>query len=125
MDKIYYLPTHEYIKVEGETGYIGISEYAAKQLGTVTYVDAPEDGDEFEAGEEFGAIESRKAASDLFAPVSCEVTEVNFALEGDPKLINSNPLEAWIIKVVIKDPSELEGLMDQKAYDEFCLNEKH
>ena len=125
MDKIYYLPTHEYIKVEGETGYIGISEYAAKQLGTVTYVDAPEDGDEFEAGEEFGAIESRKAASYLFAPVSCEVTEVNLALEGDPKLINSNPLEAWIIKVVIKDPSELEGLMDQKAYDEFCLNEKH
>ncbi len=125
MDKIYYLPTHEYIKVEGETGYIGISEYAAKQLGTVTYVDAPEDGDEFEAGEEFGAIESRKAASDLFAPVSCEVTEVNFALEGDSKLINNNPLEAWIIKVIIKDPTELEGLMDQKAYEEFCQNEKH
>ena len=118
MEKIYYLPTHEYIKVDGETGYIGISEYAAKQLGTVTYVDAPEDGDEFEAGEEFGAIESRKAASDLFAPVSCEVTEVNFALEG-------NPLEAWIIKVIIKDPTELEDLMDQKAYDEFCLTEKH
>ena len=125
MEKIYYLPTHEYIKVDGETGYIGISEYAAKQLGTVTYVDAPEDGDEFEAGEEFGAIESRKAASDLFAPVSCEVTEVNFALEGDPKLINKNPLEAWIIKVIIKDPAELEDLMDQKAYDEFCLTEKH
>ena len=125
MEKIYYLPTHEYIKVDGETGYIGISEYAAKQLGTVTYVDAPEDGDEFEAGEEFGAIESRKAASDLFAPVSCEVTEVNFALEGDPKLINKKPLEAWIIKVIIKDPTELEDLMDQKAYDEFCLTEKH
>lgn len=125
MEKIYYLPTHEYIKVDGETGYIGISEYAAKQLGTVTYVDAPEDGDEFEAGEEFGAIESRKAASDLFAPVSCEVLEVNFALEGDPKLINNNPLEAWIIKVNIKNPEELNDLMDEKAYAEFCLTENH
>jgi len=125
MENIYYLPTHEYIKVEGETGFVGISEYAAKQLGTVTYVDAPEDGDEFEAGEEFGAIESRKAASDLFAPVSCEVLEVNSALEGDPKLINKNPLEAWIIKVTIKNPEELEDLMDQKAYDEFCLSDNH
>lgn len=125
MSKIYYLPTHEYIKVDGNTGYIGISEYAAKQLGTVTYVDAPEDGDEFEAGEEFGAIESRKAASDLYAPVSCEVVEVNFALEGDPKLINSNPLDTWIIKVVIKNPEELDALMDEKAYAEFCLNENH
>lgn len=125
MEKIYYLPTHEYIKTDGETGFIGISEYAAKQLGTVTYIDMPEDGDEFEAGEEFGAIESRKAASDLFAPVSCEVTEVNFALKGDPNLINKDPLNAWIIKVTVKNPEELEGLMNAEEYAEFCLNEKH
>lgn len=120
MDKIYYLPTHEYIRVDGENGYIGISEYAAKELGVVTYVDMPEVEDTFEAGEEFGAIESRKAASDLYAPVSCEVIEVNEDLEDDPKLINNAPLEAWIIKVKLSDPSELDKLMDAKAYEEFC-----
>lgn len=120
MSKIYYLPSHEYIKVEGETGFIGISEYAAKELGAVTYVDMPEEGDEFEAGEEFGAVESRKAASDLFIPVSGEVIEVNEELADNPKLINNAPLEAWIIKVKINDPAELDGLMDQAAYDEFC-----
>lgn len=120
MSKIYYLPSHEYIKVEGETGLVGISEYAAKELGAVTYVDMPEEGDEFEAGEEFGAVESRKAASDLFIPVSGEVIEVNEELADNPKLINNAPLEAWIIKVKINDPAELDGLMDQAAYDEFC-----
>ncbi len=123
MSKIFYLPTHEYIKVDGETGYIGISDYAAKQLGAVTYVDMPEEGEEFEAGEEFGAIESRKAASDLFSPVSCEVLEVNEALSDDPKLINNAPLDAWIIKVSINDPSELDKLMDEQAYADFCAKQ--
>lgn len=123
MSKIYYLPSHEYIKVEGETGLVGISEYAAKELGAVTYVDVPEEGDEFEAGEEFGAVESRKAASDLFIPVSGEVIEVNEELADNPKLINNAPLEAWIIKVKINDPAELDGLMDQAAYDEFCAQQ--
>lgn len=123
MSKIFYLPTHEYIKVDGETGYIGISDYAAKQLGAVTYVDMPEEGEEFEAGEEFGAIESRKAASDLFSPVSCEVLEVNEALSDDPKLINNAPLDAWIIKVSIPDPSELDKLMDEQAYADFCAKQ--
>lgn len=123
MSKIYYLPSHEYIKVEGETGLVGISEYAAKELGAVTYVDMPEEGDEFEAGEEFGAVESRKAASDLFIPVSGEVIEVNEDLADNPKLINNAPLEAWIIKVKINDPAELDGLMDQAAYDEFCAQQ--
>lgn len=123
MSKIFYLPTHEYIKVDGETGYIGISDYAAKQLGAVTYVDMPEEGEEFEAGEEFGAIESRKAASDLFSPVSCEVLEVNEALSDDPKLINNAPLDAWIIKVSINNPSELDKLMDEQAYADFCAKQ--
>ena len=125
MSKIYYLPTHEYIKVEGNTGLIGISEYAAKELGVVTYVDMPEVDDEVVAGEEFGAIESRKAASDLFSPVSGTVVEVNEALEDHPKLISENPMENWIIKVTIEEPEQLEQLMDQAAYDEFCANEKH
>lgn len=121
----YFLPTHEYIKVDGNEGFIGISEYAAAQLGVVTYVDMPEDGDEFEAGEEFGAIESRKAASDLFAPVSCEVLEINEKLVDNPRLINENPMEEWIIKVRITDPTELENLLTPEAYAEHCANEKH
>ena len=123
MSKILYLPTHEYIKVEGENGYIGVSEYAAKQLGAVTYVDVPDEGDEVEAGVEFSAIESRKAASDLISPVTGEVLEVNADLEDNPKLINNDPLGTWIIKVRIADPSELDKLMDEKGYAEFCENE--
>lgn len=123
MNTILYLPTHEYIKVEGEVGYIGVSDYAARQLGAVTYVDMPEVGDEVVAGEEFGAIESRKAASDLFSPVTGEVLEVNEALADDPKLINSNPLEAWIIKVSIADDTELDALMDAEAYAAFCATQ--
>lgn len=125
MAKIYYLPTHEYVKVDGDCGFVGISEYAAQQLGAVTYVDMPEEGDELTKGEEFGAVESRKAASDLFAPVSGEVLEVNEELVDNPKLINNAPLDAWIIKVRINDFGELDSLMDDKAYADFCANEKH
>lgn len=117
---ILYSETHEYIRVEGEKGYIGISDYAQKQLGNVVYVDMPEVGDEIEKGEEFGAIESVKAASDLISPVSGEVLEVNEALADDPRLINADAMANWIISVNIADPSELEGLMDQAAYDKFC-----
>lgn len=120
---IYYLPSHEYIRTEGDTGLVGISEYAAKQLGAVTYVDMPEEGDEIAAGEEFGAVESRKAASDLFAPVSGEVIEVNEELADNPRLINNAPLDAWIVKVRISDPSELDKLMDEAAYADFCATQ--
>lgn len=123
MEKIYYLPTHEYVKVEDEYGYVGITDYAAKQLGAVTYVDVPEEGDEVEAGVEFGAVESRKAASDLYSPVSGEVVEVNEALEDNPKLINEDAIANWIIKVRLSDPSELEKLLDEKAYAELCEKE--
>lgn len=117
--EIYYLPSHEYIKVDGNVGYVGVSEYAASQLGAVTYVDMPEEGDDLEAGEEFGAIESRKAASDLYSPVSGEVLEINEELSDDPKLINNAPLDAWIIKVKIADIAELEDLLDQEEYDKY------
>lgn len=123
MEKIYYLPTHEYVKVEGEYGYVGITDYAAKQLGAVTYVDVPEEGDDVEAGVEFGAVESRKAASDLYSPVSGEVVEVNDSLEDNPKLINEDAMANWIIKVKLSDPSELEKLLDEKAYAELCEKE--
>lgn len=120
--EIYYLPTHEYIKVDGNVGYIGVSEYAARQLGAVTYVDMPDEGDDLEAGAEFGAIESRKAASDLFSPVTGEVLEVNEELADDPKLINNAPLDAWIVKTSIVDATELDALMDQAAYDKYLAS---
>lgn len=120
-----YLPTHEYARVEGNIAYIGISKYAADQLGNVVYVDMPEVDDEVEAGEDFGAIESVKAASDLFSPVSGTVVEVNEALIDNPRLINTDPEANWIIKVEMSDPAELDALLDAEAYAAVCAAEKH
>lgn len=119
MNKIYYCETHEYVKVEENIGYIGISDFAQKELGNVVYVDMPEEGDEVTAGEDFGAVESVKAASDLIAPVSGTVVEVNEALVDNPRLLNEDALGNWIIKVEISNPAELEGLMDEAAYMAF------
>jgi glycine cleavage system H protein len=99
---------------------MGISDYAQNALGNVVYVDMPDVDDEVSAGEEFGAVESVKAASDLIAPVSGTVVEVNEALDDQPELINQDPYENWIIKVEMSDTAELEKLMDAKAYEEFC-----
>lgn len=121
----YYLPTHEYARVEGNVAYIGISEYAARQLGNVVYVDMPEVGDDVEAGEDFGAIESVKAASDLFAPVSGAVVEINEQLIDNPRLVNEDPEANWIIKVEMTDPSQLESLLSPEAYKELCDKESH
>lgn len=120
IEGLYYAESHEYVKVEGEFGYIGITDYAQSQLGNVVYVDMPEEGDEVTAGEEFGAVESVKAASDLISPVSGEVVEVNAALEDEPELINKDAFENWIIKVKLSDKSELEALMDATAYEAVC-----
>lgn len=120
-----YLPSHEYARVDGDFAYVGISPYAAKQLGNVVYVDMPEEGDEVEKGEEFGAIESVKAASDLFSPVSGEIVEVNAKLEDDPSAVSEDPLANWIIKVKMSNPAEMDELMDQAAYDAHCAAEQH
>ncbi|MDE7166188.1 MAG: glycine cleavage system protein GcvH [Bacteroidaceae bacterium] len=120
IEGFYYAESHEYVKVEGNYGYIGITDYAQSQLGNVVYVDMPEVDDEVTAGEEFGAVESVKAASDLFSPVSGTVVEVNEALEDEPELINKDAFENWIIKVELSDKSELDNLMDAKAYEEIC-----
>ena len=117
---IKYLPTHEYARIEGNEAYIGISAYAATQLGNVVYVDMPEVDDEVEKDEEFGAIESVKAASDLFAPLSGTVLEVNEALVDNPRLVSEDPLKHWIIKISIADPKQIEQLLDQEAYDAIC-----
>lgn len=115
-----YSESHEYIRVEGEYGFIGISDYAQHALGNVVYVDMPEVDDEVTAGEEFGAVESVKAASDLISPVSGTVVEINEALEDEPELINKDPWENWIIKVQLRDQSEVDNLMDATAYQAFC-----
>ena len=120
IEGLYYSESHEYVRVEGDFGYIGISDYAQHALGNVVYVDMPEVDDEVEAGSEFGAVESVKAASDLIAPVSGVVVEVNEALDDQPELINQDPYENWIIKVELSDETEIDSLMDAKAYAEFC-----
>lgn len=122
---LYYLPTHEYARIEGNTAYIGISEFAARQLGNVVYVDMPEEGDEVTKGEDFGAIESVKAASDLFSPVSGEIVEINEALVDNPRLVNEDPMNNWIIKVEMSDAAELDDLLSPEAYEKQCESEKH
>ena len=118
MEGLYYTESHEYVKVEGEFGYVGITDYAQHELGNVVYVDMPEVDDEVTAGEEFGAVESVKAASDMLSPVSGTVVEVNEDLEDQPEKINEDAFGNWIIKVKLSDPSELDNLMDAKAYAE-------
>ena len=119
LEGLYYSESHEYVRVDGDYGYIGITDYAQNALGNVVYVDMPEVDDEVSAGEEFGAVESVKAASDLISPITGVVVEVNEALEDQPELINGDAYENWIIKVTLSDPSELESLMDAKTYADF------
>lgn len=120
LEGLYYAESHEYVRVEGNIGYVGITDYAQHALGNVVYVDMPDVDDEVNAGEEFGAVESVKAASDLISPVSGVVIEVNEALEDEPELINADAYKNWIIKVELSDKSELDNLMDAAAYSEFC-----
>ena len=120
IEGLYYSESHEFVKVEGDFGYIGITDYAQNALGNVVYVDMPEVDDEVTAEEDFGAGESVKAASDVIAPVSGTVVEINEALEDEPELLNKDAFENWIIKVELSDKSELDNLMDAKAYEEFC-----
>jgi len=120
VEGLYYSESHEYVKVEGDFGYVGITDYAQHALGNVVYVDMPEVDDEVTQDEEFGAVESVKAASDLISPVSGTVVEVNEALEDTPELVNQDAFANWIIKVELSDKGELDKLMDAKAYEEFC-----
>lgn len=116
---LYYSESHEFVRVEGDEAYIGITDYAQHELGNVVYVDMPDVDDEFEAGEEFGAVESVKAASDLLAPVSGIVTAINEELENTPELLNQDAFTAWIIKVKLTNKDELSQLMDVQTYKAF------
>lgn len=123
IEGLFYSESHEYVKVEGDFAYVGITDYAQHALGNVVYVDMPEVDDELEADEDFGAVESVKAASDLISPVSGTVVEVNEALEDKPELLNEDAFENWIMKVQMSDKSELDALMDATAYEELCNKE--
>ncbi len=123
MSAIYYSPTHEYVKVEDNIGYVGITDYAQHALGNIVYVDMPEVDDDVTAGEEFGAVESVKAASDLISPVSGAVVEINESLIDNPRLVNEDAMANWIIKVELSNPAELADLLDEAAYKALCESE--
>lgn len=116
----YFTEDHEWIDVDGETGTVGISEYAQGQLGDIVFVDVPEEGKQLAKGDEAAVVESVKAASDVYSPVSGHVIEGNTALGDDPSLVNSYPEgEGWFFKITLSDTSELEELMDETAYEAF------
>ena len=111
-----YTKDHEWIRVDGDSGVVGITNFAQLQLGDVVYVELPEVGTSLKAGDTFGTIESVKAVSELYAPVSGEVTAINTGLKDKPEQVNTTPHEAWMIKVRLSDPAEAAGLMDSAAY---------
>ena len=116
----YFTQDHEWISVEGDSATVGITDYAQAQLGDVVFVEVPPAGTEVAKGKEAAVVESVKAASDVYAPVSGTVTEANAALEADPALVNTSPEgEGWFFKLKLADPAELEGLMDETAYKAF------
>jgi glycine cleavage system H protein len=118
IDGLYYANSHEWVKVEDAFAYVGITDYAQESLGEIVFVELPEADDEIEAGEEFSAIESVKAASDIVSPVSGTIVEVNEDLEDSPELINEDAYENWIVKIELEDKSELNSLLSAAEYKE-------
>lgn len=117
----YFTDEHEWIDLEGDLATVGITDYAQEQLGDIVFVELPEVGTNVDKGGEAAVVESVKAASDVYAPITGEVMEANAALEEDPALVNTSPEEeGWFFRMTVADKSELEGLMDAKAYKAFC-----
>lgn len=115
-----YTTDHEWVRIEGDMAFIGITDYAQGELGEIVYVDVPTEGETVAAGEVFGSIEAVKTVADLLMPVEGEVVELNAALEDQPELVNNDPYgEGWIIKVKMADPAKVETLMDAAAYSSF------
>lgn len=124
LEGLFYSKDHEWIKVEGEKTYVGITDYAQKALGDIVYIELPEEDDEFEAGDSMCTIESVKAASELFTPLTGKVIEINEDLEDNPASVNSEPYESWIVCLELSDTSELDEMMSAKEYENFCLKEE-
>jgi len=122
-DGLKYAESDEWIRVEGDTATLGISDYAQDALNDIVYVEFKEVGDAIEQGDSFGEVESVKAASEVYLPVAGEIIEVNSALEDSPETINTDPYgEGWMVKIKVTDASGLDGLMDAAAYKEYCDN---
>ena len=120
-----YTREHEWIRVEGETGTIGITDHAQKQLGDIVYLELPRVSDSFRAGQPLGTVESVKAVSEIFAPVSCEVLDANVKLTGSPELLNQDPHgEAWLVKVRLMNPAELADLLSAEQYEGYIAEEE-
>jgi glycine cleavage system H protein len=118
---VHYTREHEWIRVEGDSATVGITDFAQGQLGDIVFVELPEAGRQVTKGGDAAVVESVKAASDVYAPVSGEVIEANQALTGDPSLVNTDPEgEGWFFRLSLSNPSELDGLMDAEAYKTFC-----
>jgi glycine cleavage system H protein len=123
-ENLRYSKDHEWISVDGETGTVGITDHAQHSLGDVVYVELPKPGDTFEAHAAFGSVESVKAVSELFMPVSGEVLEVNDSLQDEPERVNSDPYgEGWMVRVRLSKPGELDGLLDAAEYEDFLKSE--
>ena len=119
-EEFQYTKDHEWIRVDGDTGTIGITDHAQKELGDIVYVELPGSGDQVTAGETFGTVESVKAVSEIYSPVTGEVTAVNTKLQDHPELLNSNPhAGAWLIRVQLSDPKEIEDLMSAEEYEAY------
>ncbi|MGE9291400.1 MAG: glycine cleavage system protein GcvH [Puniceicoccales bacterium] len=119
-----YTKDHEWVRLEGEFAVVGITDHAQEALGDITFVELPDEGAEFEAGDSFGVVESVKAASDIYLPMKGTVELVNSDLEDAPETVNSDPYgEGWLIRVKMEDASELENLLDAEGYAELCENE--
>lgn len=117
IEGLLYSESHEWVKVDGNVAIIGVSDFAQEEMGDITYVDLPSEGDEVNAGEDFGALESVKASSELYSPVSGTIVAVNMELEDAPEKVNEEPYTSWIIKVEMSDKKELDALMNAAAYE--------
>lgn len=124
-EDLLYTKEHEWLKLAGETGTVGITDHAQKELGEVVYVELPKVGDKFDSGETFGSVESVKAVSELFIPVSCEVVEINEELGAEPELINQDPYgKGWMIRIHPRDKNETGELLSAEEYDEYTAEKE-
>ena len=124
MKDLFYTEDHEWVKVEGNVGTIGMADYAQDSLGDIVYVELPEEDDELEKGEDFAAVESVKAASDVYMPIGGKVIEINEDLMDEPELLNADAYENWMIKIEIADEEEVKDLMTSEEYEKFLAEEE-
>lgn len=123
MSELFFTKKHEWVKVDGEHATIGISDYAQEQLGDIVFIELPDVDEDFEQGDDFGVVESVKAASDIYMPISGKVVEINEELEDAPELVNEDAMANWMIKVEITDKAELEDLLSEDQYKDFIEEE--